>query len=98
MFSEPRPTLSKSSALDPYPLTTGSYSGSEQKHRYEEWKGSVQQPLRATGQKPGKRVDFFIQGLITGGAIVSFTLILGMGILVNFGYKKVWLSRVELAG
>ena len=94
MFSEPRPTLVKASALDFYPVAT-SNRDSEPHHRFEDWRESVQQPLQATGQKPGKRMDFFIQGLITGSAIVSFTLLLGFGMFVSVGYKKL---RVEVSG
>ena len=85
----------KASALDPYPITSVD-DDSERKFRI--WKDLVQQPLRATGQRPGKRMDFFIQGLITGSTFVSITLILGFGMLVNIGYKKLWLSRVGSSG
>ena len=86
--------MTKARGVDFYPLGTKSSVALEQKHKYEAWTESLQQPLRATGQKPGKRVDFFIQGLITGGAVVSITLLLGLGMLVNVGYKKLWLSRI----
>ena len=91
MFSEARPIVTKASSLSFDPIMPSSYDASQ---RYESWKSMVQQPLRATRQRPGKRVDFFVQGLLLGSSIVSITLLLGFAVFGNFVFKKLWLARV----
>ena len=45
------------------------------------WTESVQLPLKATGQKSGRRTDFFVAAIMTGGAVIAIPLLVSMGLL-----------------
>ncbi|KAL4975279.1 Aldehyde/histidinol dehydrogenase [Aspergillus desertorum] len=53
------------------------------------WDDAVK-PLPPTGQKAGRRIGFFEQGILTG---VGITLISAIGVVGAVGYYSVWLLR-----
>jgi hypothetical protein len=47
-------------------------------------------PLPLTGQKSGKRIGFFEQGILTGVGITLFSVI---GVVGAVGYYSIWFLR-----
>lgn len=52
-----------------------------------ELRKKTEEGLKATGQRPGKMVGFFDQGLLLGVGIVLTPVLAGLGVGVYFGAK-----------
>ena len=98
MFSELRTTVLEESPLNFYPISQDTVFDNASSQKFRSWEDSMQQPLRVSGQKPGKRVDFFVQSLILGSSLASITLIVGFGILGQIAFKKLGVSKFGFVG
>ena len=77
-FEETRLILSNTSPTS-HPLDAGFLTvatGSDNALR--DWTKTAVSPLRATGQKEGRKVDFFLQAIMTGATVTLLPLVVGL--------------------
>ncbi|KAL6233297.1 hypothetical protein BDW75DRAFT_252112 [Aspergillus navahoensis] len=86
-FQVPRPQFVTESARTTLTRTVLDRPSSTEAVRV--WKGALE-PLPPTGQKAGKRIGFFEQGILTGVGITLFSVI---GVVGVVGYYSVWFLR-----
>lgn len=91
MFSTPRPQYVKSSELSH--RLQEAVTGHSSKSQSSLLREMVSHPLPPDGQRDGKIVGFFDQGLITGATIVLTPVLTGIAVLgyyaIRFGLRRI---------